>query len=212
MIKLITFLILVTSSIVISQENYLIINLNNDTSNQYEFDEINQVLIIQDIVRIESISITSEVDTLYFGSTFQLEFSILPENASNQNVIWTSSDEDIAMVNDGLVNGIKRGDVIITVESEDGSFKDEIEIYIDYPLSIEDENPITIYPNPVTGKLFISFTEAFPYEVLITDINGNLLFSDYDEQEVNLSNYASGSYFVTFIVNNQYINYQIIKN
>lgn len=212
MIKLITFLILVTSSIVISQENYLIINLNNDTSNQYEFDEINQVLIIQDIVRIESISITSEVDTLYFGSTFQLEISILPENASNQNVIWTSSDEDIAMVNDGLVNGIKRGDVIITVESEDGSFKDEIEIYIDYPLSIEDENPITIYPNPVTGKLFISFTEAFPYEVLITDINGNLLFSDYDEQEVNLSNYASGSYFVTFIVNNQYINYQIIKN
>lgn len=212
MIKLITFLILVTSSIVISQENYLIINLNNDTSNQYEFDEINQVLIIQDIVRIESISITSEVDTLYFGSTFQLEFSILPENASNQNVIWTSSDEDIAMVNDGLVNGIKRGDVIITVESEDGSFKDEIEIYIDYPLSIEDENPITIYPNPVTGKLFISFTEAFPYEVLITDINGNLLFSDYDVQEVNLSNYASGSYFVTFIVNNQYINYQIIKN
>lgn len=212
MIKLITFLILVTSSIVISQENYLIINLNNDTSNQYEFDEINQVLIIQDIVRIESISITSEVDTLYFGSTFQLEISILPENASNQNVIWTSSDEDIAMVNDGLVNGIKRGDVIITVESEDGSYKDEIEIYIDYPLSIEDENPITIYPNPVTGKLFISFTEAFPYEVLITDINGNLLFSDYDEQEVNLSNYASGSYFVTFIVNNQYINYQIIKN
>lgn len=212
MIKLITFLILVTSSIVISQENYLIINLNNDTSNQYEFDEINQVLIIQDIVRIESISITSEVDTLYFGSTFQLEISILPENASNQNVIWTSSDEDIAMVNDGLVNGIKRGDVIITVESEDGSFKDEIEIYIDYPLSIEDENPITIYPNPVTGKLFISFTEAFPYEVLITDINGNLLFSDYDVQEVNLSNYASGSYFVTFIVNNQYINYQIIKN
>lgn len=212
MIKLITFLILVSSSIVISQENYLIINLNNDTSNQYEFDEINQFLIIQDIVRVESISVTSEVDTLYFGSTFQLEISILPENASNQNVIWTSSDEDIAMVNDGLVNGIKRGDVIITVESEDGSFKDEIEIYIDYPLSIEDENPITIYPNPVTGKLFISFTEAFPYELLITDINGNLLFSDYDVQEVDLSNYASGSYFVTFIVNNQYINYQIIKN
>lgn len=46
--------------------------------------------------------------------------TITPENATNPNLVWASSDEEIATVQDGVVTLIKRGVVTITAVTEDG--------------------------------------------------------------------------------------------
>lgn len=45
-----------------------------------------------------------------------------PENATNKNLTWTSSDNEIAMVADGIVTLIKKGVVTITATTEDGRY------------------------------------------------------------------------------------------
>lgn len=57
---------------------------------------------------------------LEIGSSITLEPTITPANAYNKNLVWTSSNEDVAMVNSsGKVVGIAEGEAVITVASEE---------------------------------------------------------------------------------------------
>ncbi len=57
------------------------------------------------------------------SDTAQLNASVKPANASNQNIVWSSSDEAIASVDqNGLVTALKEGSCIIYARSEEDSF------------------------------------------------------------------------------------------
>ena len=56
------------------------------------------------------------------GNTTTLTATVAPDNATNKNVTWTSSDTSVATVADGLVTGIAAGTATITVTTEDGGF------------------------------------------------------------------------------------------
>lgn len=45
-----------------------------------------------------------------------------PENATNKNLIWSSDNENVATVKDGVVTPIKKGVVTITASTEDGEY------------------------------------------------------------------------------------------
>lgn len=54
-----------------------------------------------------------------------------PSNASNQQVMWISSDDQVATVDqNGFVQGVSPGDVTITLLSDDSGVKSEIKIQI----------------------------------------------------------------------------------
>lgn len=56
-----------------------------------------------------------ELDALSVGSELQLTAVVLPEDVSDKTVVWTSSNETIATVDEnGLVTGVAMGDVTIT--------------------------------------------------------------------------------------------------
>lgn len=64
----------------------------------------------------ESVVITNLPESnLFIGDTWQLNALVLPEDCDFNNVIWVSSDEDIAIVDNGLVKAINPGNVIISV-------------------------------------------------------------------------------------------------
>jgi len=70
----------------------------------------------------ESLKLNIETLELTIGSSETLIAMIEPENAINKNVIWTSSDSEIASVDDnGNVIGKKAGKVTITATTTDGS-------------------------------------------------------------------------------------------
>lgn len=56
------------------------------------------------------------------GGTYQLTATVMPENATNKNVTFTSSDPSVATVDaNGLVTAIAKGSFTITVTTVDGN-------------------------------------------------------------------------------------------
>lgn len=88
--------------------------------------------------------------------------TIMPETASNKQVIWTSSDEEIAVVDaNGNVFGISGGYVIITAKTIDSS-----EIAVEAEIQIfQYANSISLDINPIayTGNTF------YPTSIILPD-------------------------------------------
>ena len=62
-----------------------------------------------------------------------------PENAENQNVVWSSSDDSIAIVNAyGLVKAKNIGTATITVETEDGKIKKTCVVEVEDEVKVTD--------------------------------------------------------------------------
>ena len=72
-------------------------------------------------VHVSSVSLNMSSLELGVGNTATLVATVLPENASNKKVTWSSSDESRATVSSqGVVKGISMGNAVITVTTEDG--------------------------------------------------------------------------------------------
>lgn len=79
--------------------------------------------IVTDEVKVTGISINEQSVSLKQGETFQLIATVQPDNATNKEVIWSSSNEAVASVNqDGLITANSVGEANITVTTEDSGF------------------------------------------------------------------------------------------
>ena len=69
--------------------------------------------------------------SLEVGNTYQLEASVRPIYATNQNIIWSSSNPSVATVDsNGLVEALQDGSATITAASEDGGYTDVCEVTV----------------------------------------------------------------------------------
>ena len=71
-------------------------------------------------VNVESVSLNQQSATLNIGDTLQLSETVLPENATNKNVTWSASNNNVS-VDDGLVTALAAGSSVVTVTTEDGN-------------------------------------------------------------------------------------------
>ena len=70
-------------------------------------------------VKVLKITLDSSAKTIYTGENFKLIATITPDNATNKNVKWESSDTSIATVDsNGNVKGVAKGITTITAKSE----------------------------------------------------------------------------------------------
>lgn len=67
---------------------------------------------------------------MYLNDTFNLTANILPNNASNKNVVWESSDSSIVSVSDGKLTANKVGSATITVKTIEGNYIDTCNVYV----------------------------------------------------------------------------------
>jgi len=79
------------------------------------------VTVTTAIIPVASVSLNETTATLEIGETLTLTATVLPENATNQNITWTSSDNAIATVENGVVTAISDGTATITVTTADGN-------------------------------------------------------------------------------------------
>lgn len=66
---------------------------------------------------VETIELNKDKLTLTVDDEETLTATVSPDNASNKNVTWESSNEDVATVVDGLVTAVGAGDATITCKS-----------------------------------------------------------------------------------------------
>lgn len=97
-----------------TEEKKEIITSQKEQSNNFEIPKTT-------MIEVESISLNVTKKEIYIGDTFQLLSNINPGNATNQDLIWISSNDLIAKVdNNGNIVGLKEGETIISVTSSNG--------------------------------------------------------------------------------------------
>ncbi len=98
-----------------------IINLTNDyiTLDAIDIDKNGELKPYKEAVKAESISLDKTSMDLLEGSSDKINAKVLPEEATNKKVVWSSSDEKIAKVDEnGKVTAIKEGQATITAKVE----------------------------------------------------------------------------------------------
>ncbi len=70
---------------------------------------------------VTSIVLSQTTAMLELDGYVRLTATVLPDNAANKNVVWSSSNEDVAPVRAGRVDAYDYGTAIITCEAADGS-------------------------------------------------------------------------------------------
>ena len=70
--------------------------------------------------QITSITLNKSSVEIYIGETFTLTAIVTPSNASNEKIIWSSSDKSVATVDKGVVKSFKPGKVTITATTKNG--------------------------------------------------------------------------------------------
>lgn len=148
-------------------------------------------------LRMDNRSVT--VDT---GEDIQLTATILPYDADNKNIVWSSDNPDVADVNGkGVVTGVKAGQTVIRATSEDEGISDFCVVTVN---------------QPVTGvslsKSELSFGKIGDAEQLVASVqpadatNKELNWSSSDESVAIVSNgrvlcsgYGSAIVYVTTV-------------
>ena len=138
-------------------------------------------LEINVIVPVNSITLDKTSLTLYINDTSSLKTTISPADASNTNLIWKSSNEEVVTVDEqGLVTAKATGKATITVTTVDGNKTSFIEINVIVPVkSITlDKTSLTLYVNDTSSlKTTISPTNA---------TNKNLIWKSSNEAVVTV--------------------------
>lgn len=68
-------------------------------------------------VAVEKVEITSTETDVEVGKTITLTAKVSPENATDKTVTWTSDNNEVATVKDGVVTGVKAGEATITASA-----------------------------------------------------------------------------------------------
>ncbi|WP_294748351.1 leucine-rich repeat protein [uncultured Prevotella sp.] len=68
----------------------------------------------------ESVTLNKTTNSLEVGGQFNLTATIYPLNVTYKNIVWRTSDETVATVNDGTVTAVAPGITTITAISQDG--------------------------------------------------------------------------------------------
>ncbi len=74
-------------------------------------------------VSVSSVTIDKTSLIMTTSDMAQLTATVLPEDATNKEIVWTSSDESVAMVNTtGVVTAVGTGSTVITATSNNGMY------------------------------------------------------------------------------------------
>ena len=132
----------------------------------------------QDIINVESVSVSASTETLKIDEQLQLVVSILPLNATNKNVIYTASNDNAIVSASGVVTGKKAGSVTIEVKTEDGNKTSSIN------LNVQDNDPnknlsINDYASKLSespyANLELTSKEKYGLENSNVGVNQNLI-------------------------------------
>lgn len=93
------------------------------TTSDGSFEATSLITVESAVINVTGVSVSPESATIIEATTQQLSATILPSDADNQEIIWTSNNTTIATVNqNGLVNAVSQGSVTITATTFDGNF------------------------------------------------------------------------------------------
>ena len=168
-------------------------------------------------VKVTDVSLPSTL-TLGVESVDTLTATVSPQVATNSLVTWASSDTSVATVDsDGVVTAMGVGSTIITVTTVDGNKTATCNVTVSVNVTsigdnVNNNNDISIYPNPVGEVLNIENAEGAIFELY--SISGELVMKETvmtNMQTFDLSQLNSGAYLARINKNDSITSLKLIK-
>lgn len=107
----------------------------------------NELTILAELIPVSGIELNYDSYTLKgIGDLVQLEATVTPEDASNKDVNWRSSNENICFVSNGKVVAVGYGTCVIIATTADGGYMATCTI------SVEDTSGISTINNTPNGS------------------------------------------------------------
>ena len=138
------------------------------------------VEVKEPIIHVNNVTLNKTSLNIEVGQTDKLEATINPENASNKNVTYSSSNPEIVTVGqDGTITGISAGTATITVTTEDGNHTATCNVAVEVPIISVEGIEIT---NKPTDNMNIGDEHELNYEIRPEDATDkNVTWSSTDE-------------------------------
>lgn len=135
-------------------------------------------------VDVTSIEVSGQKDEIKVGEEFTLTVKVLPTDATNKKVKYTSSNSSVATVKDGKVTGITAGEVTITVTSESNpDIKKEFRLKVVSNDTDPVDTPKEIEAISLSGDNEVEEGKSIVINILITpsDATGEVVWSSSNE-------------------------------
>lgn len=113
---------------------------NRGTKDAAHAPAVATVKVVENSTALEGISFDEQLYNLEYGNTLQLVPTLMPADATNVTMTWTSSDTSMVSVNDiGVLNGKGSGTVTVTCEATDGknTYSASCEVYVGKVVPVE---------------------------------------------------------------------------
>ena len=154
-----------------------------------------------EVVPVESITLDKVEAELLVSETLKLNATLNPENATNKNVIWTSSDEEIATVDEsGNIVAKAVGTVEIKVTTVDGEFSSICKLEVKEEVNTKPEENLAPVINANDVELNVGDEFDPKKNVTATDNEDGDLTSSIEVVENTVNTKKAGNYKVVYSV------------
>lgn len=148
-------------------------------------------------VKVSEIKISKSVQHMIVGSVAKLEYKITPSNATDKIVMWKSSDESVANVDEnGFITALSTGKTIVEVTSNDGKKTASCEVYVVSPddVSIEtEEDDFWVWAGEAREVKMVIKGSGYD-DVSLREFNNDLL-SMLGDQNKTTSTSGNGAFY-----------------
>ena len=97
-----------------------------------KFSKLCIVIIEKELVAVTSITLDQDVIELMVGSKYQFKATVLPDNATNKTLVWSSDNEQTATVSSsGVVTALEEGEATIYVQSLDKKVSASCDVFVE---------------------------------------------------------------------------------
>ena len=145
------------------------------------FEAVCSVTVLAETVSVTGIKAEPSEMSLTVGESFVIEYTVLPENASDKGVKWSSSDESVATVTDGTFEAAGTGEATITVTTNDGGFTAECKV------TVNPAGPTGITVSPESISIGVGSMTMLNYSVIPEDAEDpGVTWSSSDESVVTV--------------------------
>jgi uncharacterized protein YjdB len=98
---------------------------------------IDKIKFSPSVIPVSGVSITNcAQEAMIAGDTLRLETTVIPEDAADPSIVWSSSDNSVAIVDEnGLISAVAGGEATITASTNDQGFTAMCEIEVMVPVT-----------------------------------------------------------------------------
>ena len=144
--------------------------------------------VVDNIVNVKKIEVSPTSMNLNVGDKKEFDYTITPDNATNQGVMISSSDDNVVSISDNNVVAIGQGSADVTITTVDGDYSATIKVTVGGNKNIVNETGLTVSPT----TLNLSVGASYEINAKITPNNATYKTLSWSSSNENIATVNNG--------------------